>query len=78
MIQIKIDVEQMKSGRISIEMQTGISKKRPPTGNEEEVACKLKETIAIIVSELARLCPGSSLAIGADDVETLKSLCDLR
>ncbi len=77
MIQIKIDVEQMKSGRVAVELQTGLSKKRPATDSEKNVAGQLKGMIAVIVSEIASMCPGSSVAMGADDVETLKGLENL-
>lgn len=77
LIQIKIDVEQMKSGRVAVELQTGLSKKRPPTESEENVASKLKGMIAVIVAEIASMCPGSSFAVGAEDVETLRGMENL-
>ncbi len=67
----------MKSGRVAVELQTGLSKKRPMTKAESQIACHLKSVLAIIVADLARMIPGSSLAVGEEDVETLKGMENL-
>lgn len=55
MIQIKIDVEQMKSGRIAVELQTGLCKKRPMTKGEAQIAGQLNSILALIVADLASM-----------------------
>ncbi len=77
MIQIKIDVEEMKSGRVAVELLVGKSQKRPETKMEIQVAGHLKAILAIIISELANKIPGSSMAVGEEDVETLKGMENL-
>jgi len=77
MIQIKIDVEEMKSGRVAVELQSGLSKKRPMTKAENRIACHLKAALAMIITDLAGMIPGSSMAVGEEDVETLKGMEDL-
>lgn len=77
MVQIKLDIEQMKSGRVAIELLVGNCKKNPMTKAESQVACQLKALIAMIISDVASMIPGSSIAVGVDDVETLKGLENL-
>lgn len=77
MIHLKIDVEQMKSGRVSVELTTGVCKSRPMTKGESQVACQLKSILALIITDLATMLPGSSMAAGRDDVETLKGMENL-
>jgi hypothetical protein len=77
LIQIKIDVQQMRSGRIAVELQTGLCKTRPMTKGEAQIACQLKSILALIIADLANMLPGSSMAVGQEDVETLKGLEDL-
>lgn len=73
MVQIKIDVEQMKSGRVVIELKVHESEARPITKAESDVAFNLKAIMAMVIAELAHMIPGSSIASG-EDVELLKSL----
>ena len=77
MIQIKIDVEQMKSGRIAIGLLIGTKPTQPPTAGETRIACQLKMMMAVIISEIAGNIPGSSMAVGEEDVETLKGMENL-
>lgn len=77
MIQIKVDIEEMKSGRVAVELLVGKSEKRPMTKAESQVAGHLKSILAIIVADLASMIPGSSLAVGEEDVETLKGMENL-
>jgi hypothetical protein len=77
LIQIKVDVEQMKSGRVAIELLVGKSAKRPATKMEMKVASNLKMMMAILISDVASNTPGSTLAVGAEDVETLKGMENL-
>jgi hypothetical protein len=72
-----VDIEAMKSGRIAIELSTGISKDKPLTKGESQVACHLKTLIAVMVADLAGKIPGSSLAVGEEDVETMRGMENL-
>jgi hypothetical protein len=67
----------MKSGTIAVELLVGNSKKRPMTTAESQVAVRLETVIAMIIADFASMIPGSSLAVGADDIETLKGLENL-
>lgn len=67
----------MKSGRVAVELLVGKSEKRPMTKAEGQIAGHLKSILAIIVADLANKIPGSSLAVGEEDVETLKGMEDL-
>ncbi len=77
MIQIKIDITEMKTGRIALELLVGKKKAEPATKGETQVACHLKTIMAMIVAELADMIPGSSIAVGEEDVETLRGLENL-
>ncbi len=77
MIQLKIDVEEMKSGRVAVELKIGLSKEKPMTKGESQIACKLKDILALIITDLAIMLPNSSMAVGRDDVETLKGMENL-
>jgi hypothetical protein len=76
-IQIKIDVEEMKSGRVAVELQVGNSKARPMTKAESQVAAQLRDILAMIIADLACMIPGSSMAAGEEDIETLKGMENL-
>lgn len=77
MVQIKIDVEQMKTGRVAVELKIGTSKARPMTKAESQVAAHLKSILAMIVTDLAGMIPDSSMAVGKEDIETLKGMENL-
>ena len=74
MAQLKIDIEKMKSGRIAVELSTGLCKERPMIEAEAQIAYKIKGILAIVITDIANMTPGSSLAVGEADVETLKGL----
>ncbi len=77
MIQIKIDITEMKTGRIALELLVGKHKTKPATKGETQVACQLKSILTLIVTDLADMIPGSSIAVGEEDVETLKAMENL-
>jgi hypothetical protein len=77
MIQIKVDIEEMKSGRVAVELLVGKKSTQPPTEGETRIACRLKMMMAVVISEIASKIPGSSLAVGEEDVETLKGMENL-
>jgi hypothetical protein len=67
----------MKSGTIAVELLVGNSKKRPMTTAESQVAVRLETVIAMIITDFASMIPGSSFAVGEDDIETLKGIENL-
>lgn len=77
MIELKIDITEMKTGRIALEVLVGKCKTKPATKGETQIACHLKTVLQMIVAELADMIPGSSLAVGGEDVETLKGIENL-
>ena len=77
MVQIKIDITEMKTGRIALEVLLSKKKSEPATKGEEQIACHLKAILTMIMAEMADMIPGSSVAVGEEDVETLKAMENL-
>lgn len=76
MISIIVDVEQLKSGRVSIAPRAEVGK-GPTTPGEFKIATQLKSLFEVYMKEIALMTPGSSTATGEADIETLRSMEDL-
>ncbi len=77
MIQLRIDITEMKTGRIALEVLCGKHKTKTETKGEVKIARHLKTVLQMLVAELADMIPGSSVAVGEEDVETLKAMENL-
>ena len=77
MIQIKINITEMNTGRIALELLADKHKTKSTTKGETQVACQLKAILTLIVTDLAAMTSGSSIAVGEENVETLKGLENL-
>jgi hypothetical protein len=47
------------------------------TKAESQVAAQLRDILAMIIADLACMIPGSSMAAGEEDIETLKGMENL-
>lgn len=77
MIQIRVEINELKSGKISIESKMALCKKTELTKSEIDVANKIKKMFVRIMKDIFAMLPDSQLATNAEDVETLKGMEDL-
>lgn len=77
MIQIRLDIKEEKSGRVSVAARVGVCKKTETTKSETEIAGKVSDMVKELMVKLATVLPDAKLATSEEDVETLKSLEDI-
>lgn len=76
MIQFRIEVVEMKGGRIAVEAKIAVCK-NTATDLERKVTEKLSVIVTEIMERLAKDLPESAIAKTIEDVETMKGLEDL-
>lgn len=76
MIEIIVQVKQLKSGRISISPSAKVSEGKATRG-ECQIAGQLKSVFEMFINDVAKMMPGSSTAHGHEDIETLLSMEDM-
>jgi hypothetical protein len=75
-IQFRIEVVEMKGGRIAVEAKIAVCK-NTATDLERKVTEKLSVIVTEIMERLAKDLPESAIAKTIEDVETMKGLEDL-
>lgn len=76
MIQFRIEIQEQKNGKVSIEARVAVNKETA-TELEHKVTAQLHGTVKLILEDITKMVPGSSFAGTSEDAETMRGMEDL-